>query len=113
MRVQETMALKEVQYDVDEWVSQFAIGKDGYFSPPEIILQLVEEVGELSREINNRYGPRTKKSPEDTADIRKELCDIMFAIICMANVHNIDLDKAWKEKMDKQYGRDKERFEKR
>ena len=77
----------------------------------EIIAQMVEDVGELAREINNRYGPRTKKSPQDTAEIEQELCDIIFAVICMANSHNIDLDEAWKNKMDKQYGRDKDRFE--
>lgn len=102
------MTLKQVQYDVHKWITQFKIE---YFKPMEIIAQMIEELGELSREINNRYGPRTKKSPEDTADIQKELCDILFAVICMANSHNIDLDEAWKEKMDKQYGRDQNRFE--
>lgn len=102
------MSIKDAQYDVHKWVQQFKIE---YFKPMEIIAQMMEEVGELAREINNRYGPRTKKSPADTADIEQELCDIMFAIICMANSHNIDLDEAWQKKIDKQYGRDKNRFE--
>ena len=39
--------------------------------------------------------------------------DIIFAIICLANSHNIDLDKVWKKHMDKLTGRDKDRFERK
>lgn len=99
-----------MQIEVDDWVSQFKVG---YFPPLAIIAQLSEECGELSREINNRYGPRTKKSPQDTAEIGDELADIMFAVICMANLHNINLEEVWKRKMDKQMRRDKERFERK
>lgn len=102
------MTIKQAQYDVHKWVQQFKVE---YFKPLEMLAQLVEEVGELSRELNNRYGPCTKKSPEDTADIEQELTDILFAVICMANSQDIDLDETWKKKMDKCYGRDKNRFE--
>lgn len=77
-----------------------------------IITQATEELGELAREINNRYGPRVKKSPEDSAEIGEEMCDLIFAMVCMANSHNLDLDEYWKKKMDKCYGRDKDRWEK-
>jgi NTP pyrophosphatase (non-canonical NTP hydrolase) len=101
--------LKEVQKEVDAWVSQYKIG---YFPPLAIIAQSTEELGELAREINNRYGPRIKKSPQDTADIGGEICDVIFAMICLANSQGIDLDEFWKKKMDKCYGRDKDRWEK-
>jgi len=105
------MGLKfSIQKDVHDWVSQFKIE---YFSPLAILAQMGEEYGELCREINNRYGPRTKKSPKDTADIGNELADILFAVACMANSHDLNLDEVWKRKMDKQYGRDKERFERK
>ena len=60
-----------------------------------------------------RYGPRVKKSHEDTADIGEEIVDLIFAMICMANSHNINLDEAWKVKMDKITGRDKDRWERK
>ena len=104
------MSLKDVQRDVDEWVKQFKVE---YFKPLEIMAALTEELGELSREINNRYGPRTKKSPKDTAEISDEISDIIFNLACLANSHNIDLDVSWKKKMDKQHGRDKDRFERK
>lgn len=102
------MSIKSAQYDVHKWVTQFKVE---YFKPLEMLAQMVEEVGELARELNNRYGPRTKKSPEDSADIEKELGDIMFTCCCIANYLEIDLDEAWEKKMNKQYGRDKNRFE--
>ena len=104
------MSLKDIQKDVDSWVNQFKIG---YFKPLEIMGTITEEVGELAKEINNRFGPRTKKSPEDTADISEEISDIIFNLTCMANSNGIDLDDSWKKKMDKQYGRDKDRFERK
>jgi len=104
------MTLKDVQIEVDKWIEQYKIG---YYPPLAIIAQAVEELGELSREINNRYGPRVKKSPEDSAEIGEEITDVIFAMICMANSHNINLDETMKKKMDKCYGRDNNRWEKK
>tara|TARA_Y100000310_G_scaffold331607_1_gene405460 strand:+ start:2452 stop:2766 length:315 start_codon:yes stop_codon:yes gene_type:complete len=103
------MSLKDAQKDVHDWVSQF---EDPYFPPLSIIAQLSEELGELSREINNRYGGRVKKSSENTKEIGDEIADVIFALNCLANSHDVDLDEAWKRKMDKCYGRDKDRYKK-
>lgn len=40
------MALREIQKEVDDWISQF---KMGYFKPLEILARMIEEVGEVSR----------------------------------------------------------------
>ncbi|MBU0959603.1 MAG: nucleotide pyrophosphohydrolase [Nanoarchaeota archaeon] len=104
------MSLIDIQKDVDAWVTQFKVE---YFKPLEMIAAMAEELGELSREVNNRYGPRTKKSHQDTADISQEISDMIFALVCLANLHNINLDESWKKKMDKQYGRDSNRFERK
>ncbi len=100
--------MKDIQRETDEWINQLKVG---YYKPLEILTQMIEEVGELARELNNRYGPRIKKSLEDTADIEQELIDIIFAVVCLANSHNIDLDEAWKKNVKKRYERDKNRFE--
>lgn len=104
------MTLVDIQKQVDAWIDQYKIG---YYSPLAIIAQTTEELGELAREINNRYGPRVKKSPEDTVDIAGEITDVIFAMICLANSHNINLDEAWEKRMEKCYGRDKDRWEKK
>ena len=105
------MTLKDLQTQVDEWISQF---KSGYWAPLSINAQISEEAGELSRELNDRYGGRVKKSSEDTKDIGKEICDVMFALICLANSHKINLDESWNKMMQERlYERDKNRYEKK
>jgi len=98
------------QKQVDEWVNQFKIG---YFKPLEILARLTEENGELARELNHRFGTKKKKDTEDTQDIENEIGDMIFTLCCLANSLNLDIDKGFSKTMDKCYGRDKDRFEKK
>jgi NTP pyrophosphatase (non-canonical NTP hydrolase) len=102
--------MKKIQKQVDEWVRQYKIG---YFKPLEILARLTEEVGELAREINHRFGPKKKKATEETKEIGDEIGDIIFTLTCLANSLHIDLDKSFKGVMDKLYKRDKDRWKKR
>jgi len=104
------MSLKQNQKQVDDWVKQLKIG---YFKPHEILARLAEEVGELAREINHLYGPKKKKGNEDPKEMADEMADIIFTLFCLANSKGIDLDEAFKKVMDKCYGRDKDRYEKK
>jgi len=104
------MALKKIQKQVDDWVKQYKIE---YFEPHEILARLAEEVGELAREINHLYGPKKKKATEDPKEMADEMADIIFTLACLANSKGIDLDKAFNKVMDKCYGRDKNRYEKK
>lgn len=104
------MSLKDVQDEVHAWVDQYKIG---YWKPHEILARLTEETGELAREINHRYGPKKKKSSEETGELADEMADIIFTLSCLANSLDINLDESFKRVMDKCYGRDKDRFEKK
>ena len=104
------MSLKDTQKQVDKWVSQY---KDSYWQPHEILARLIEETGELAREINHLYGPKKKKADEDTRDLGEEIADVIFTLCCLANSKGIDLDEVFKKTMKKCYGRDKDRFEKK
>lgn len=95
---------------VDGWAQQFKIP---YWQPLEIMARLTEEVGELAREINHSFGPKKKKATEDKKEIGEEMADIIFTLSCMANSLGIDLDEGFQKAMDKCYGRDKDRFEKK
>ncbi len=99
-----------MQKDVEGWVQQF---KYPYWPPLSILARVNEEVGELASELNDRYGGRVKKPTDDTKDVGEEIGDIIFALICLANSHNIDLDEVWKRVMDKCYGRDNKRYERK
>lgn len=104
------MTLKDIQKEVDDWVSQYKIG---YWKPHEILARLTEETGEVAREINHLFGPKKKKSSEDVKELGDEIGDIFFTLTCLANSLDIDLDKSFNRVMDKCYGRDDSRFEKK
>ena len=83
------MSFTEAQARVDAWISRF---EEGYFDPLTNMARLSEEVGELAREMNHRFGQKTKKKDEAEGDMAMEMADIMFVLICMANREGIDLE---------------------
>jgi len=102
------MELRGVQAEVDAWIGQW---KDGYWPPLANLARLVEEVGELSRELNHRYGPKTKKASEETADLALELGDILFVLAAIANQTGVDLEQAFAAVLTKLRSRDAQRWE--
>jgi NTP pyrophosphatase (non-canonical NTP hydrolase) len=102
-------SLKSMQEEVDRYISQF---KEGYFEPLAMMARMSEEVGELAREINHRYGPKPKKADEEDSSVELELGDIMFITICFANSLGIDLTKAHESVMHKFNTRDANRWTK-
>ena len=101
------MSLTEAQNRVDRWISQF---EEGYFDPLTNMARLAEETGELAREVNHRFGRKTKKQDEPEGDMAMEMADILFVIICMANREGIDLDEAFDRMMRKVETRDEKRW---
>ncbi len=101
------MSLTEAQNRVDRWISQF---EEGYFDPLTNMARLAEETGELAREVNHRFGRKTKKADEPEGDMAMEMADILFVIICMANREGIDLEDAFDRMMRKVETRDEKRW---
>ncbi|MCM1564959.1 MAG: nucleotide pyrophosphohydrolase [Dehalobacter sp. 4CP] len=101
------MDIKDWQKEVDNWISQF---EEGYWQPSSMMLRLIEEVGELAREVNHRYGEKPKKPSEQEGDLALEMADILFIIICMANSLQIDLEKSFEGMMEKYRLRDSNRW---
>jgi NTP pyrophosphatase (non-canonical NTP hydrolase) len=101
------MALSDAQHRVHTWISRF---EEGYFHPLTNLARLTEEVGELAREINHRFGQKTKKKEEPDGDLEMEIADIVFVLICIANREGIDLDAAFDRMMAKVETRDERRW---
>src|SRR6266487_5329573 len=106
-RSEDAMSFRDAQQAVDRWIGQY---KEGYFPPLTILARLTEEVGELAREINHRFGKKTKKAEEPEGSIAMELADILFVVICLANSLGIDLDDAFALMMRKVTSRDADRW---
>jgi NTP pyrophosphatase (non-canonical NTP hydrolase) len=104
------VAFREAQTAVDAWVRQY---KEGYFAPLSNLARLTEEVGELARELNHRFGDKPKRPDEAAGDLAVELADILFVVVCLANSQQIDLDAAWQGMLAKLSARDADRWTRR
>lgn len=102
--------LKEAQKEIDDWAHDFKLP---YWSPLSQFARLAEEVGELGRLLNHLYGDKPKKQEEARQELGKEMMDVIFTVMCLANAHKIDLDEEFKSTMDKIRTRDKDRFERK
>ena len=101
------MELKEAQARVDAWIGQF---EEGYWPPLSNLARLTEEVGELARLMNHRFGHKPKKESEPDQDLALELADILFVLLVIANEQGIDLDEALVRTLEKYRARDSERW---
>lgn len=101
------MTFEEAQQAVDAWIGQF---EEGYWPPLANLARLVEEVGELARDMNHRFGSKPRKADEPDQDLALELADILFVIIVIANQQGIELDVAFDRVMAKYRTRDHARW---
>ena len=103
----EELTLRAAQERVDAWISQF---EEGYWPPLSNLARLIEEVGELAREMNHRFGHKPKKPDEPDQDLAIELADILFVLLVIANEQGIDLEDALGRVLEKYRARDSDRW---
>lgn len=100
------MDLRSMQAEIDAWIQD----NGGYWPPLSQLARLTEELGELSRELNHRVGPKKKKASEADQELGEEMADVLFTLICLANQMDVDLDAAFARTMNKVVRRDSGRF---
>lgn len=61
----------------------------------------MEEVGELVREVNYVYGEKSKKVLELDNLVVEEFGDVLFVMMIMVNLLNIDLIDVFEKNMEK------------
>ena len=101
------LTLREAQARVDAWISQF---EEGYWPPLSNLARLVEEVGELAREMSHRFGHKPKRPDEPEQDLAIELADVLFVLLVIANEQGIDLGVALGRVLEKYRTRDVDRW---
>ena len=99
--------LQQIQDAVDQWIGQW---EEGYWPPLANLARLVEEVGELSRELNASHGSKPKKPGAPEGSVAEELGDIVFVIACLANQLDVDLSDALAQTLHKYDVRDADRW---
>ena len=82
--------LPQMQAFLDTWIKQ----RGQYWSPLSQFARLAEEVGELGRELNFRFGEKPRAAKDAVGTITDELGDVLFIVILLANYLGIDLASA-------------------
>lgn len=90
--------MRRYQEEID---ALFRERKWQYWEPFSINGRLYEELGELSREINHRYGDKKKRAEEAIGDIEEEIGDVLYTVVCLANRERYDL--AWVDRVKRDY----------
>jgi len=101
------ISLKEFQKRIEDWI----VHHGGYWPPLSMLSAIVEEVGELAKEINHLEGFKPKQSGEITRNLGEELADVIFALICLANSYKIDISYELEAVIKKYTIRDSKRFD--
>lgn len=86
--------IKDYQTYISRMVKLRGFDKE---SLPEIMLLMVEEVGELAKVVRKAHGLHVDpKSVESSAE--EELADIFIYLLDLANNLDVDLEKAFRQK---------------
>jgi len=104
------MKIKELQENVDEWITTIGVR---YFTELTNMAILTEEVGELARVMSRTYGEQSFKK-EITPNQQKEMlademADVLWVLTCLANQTGVDLTAAVKKNIMKKTNRDSQR----
>ncbi len=91
------MELKELQKKSDEIIDKMDEKFKCKHCVNHTFLHLIEEIGEIAREINK---PNIRNKDIDKEELGKELADVMIFVLRLANLHDIDLEESIKEKIN-------------
>ena len=90
-------SLADLQARLDAWIKQ----RGRYWTPLSQYARLAEEVGELGRELNFRYGDKPRAVKDTDGTIADELGDVLFVTILLANDLGIDLQATLLKTLEK------------
>jgi NTP pyrophosphatase (non-canonical NTP hydrolase) len=100
------MDLTKLAAEIDVFINNHG----GYWEPAWLLSAITEEVGELSRAMQVFAGIREKgissNSPALIQDIEEESGDLLFALLCLTNYFDINLEKALLNTLKKYKRRD-------
>ena len=91
----------QAQRHVDAWIRDHG----GYWSDLSQYVRLVEEVGELGRELNHRFGDKPRRDKDLPGSVMDELGDVFFIVLLLANSLGVDLERALTQTLRKYEGR--------
>lgn len=100
------MTIQEAQQKVDEWIKTTGVR---YFSELTNMAILAEEVGEVARLMSRLYGDQSFKESDKAKELKDELADVLWVLICIANQTGVNLTEALQKNFEKKNIRDADR----
>ncbi len=100
------MEIKEAQEKVDKRIQKLG----GYWQPLSMLARITEEMGELARAINIKHGEKKSKYSGDGREVEKELADVEFTLLAIANRCGVNLENALEKKMKEDSEIDKQTY---
>ncbi|NQV09413.1 hypothetical protein HQ529_06185 [Candidatus Woesearchaeota archaeon] len=94
------MAFRQLQDLVFNYTKEF---KPQYWPSLDISARLEQEMGELSKVLNIKYGQKREKPDEEVNTIEEEMADVLFTLCCLADSHELSIDLFINELMNKEY----------
>ncbi len=96
------MEIKDAQKKVDDLIQHYG----GYWEPLSMLARLVEEVGELSRVVNIKFGGKKSKYKGDgDKAIGEEISDVLFTTLALSNALNVEASEELESKIEKDYAK--------
>jgi NTP pyrophosphatase (non-canonical NTP hydrolase) len=93
------MEIAQFQAAVEAWIAEHG----GYWTPPENLGRLIEEVGEIARHVNAQAG--RKALAPDAEPVSGEIGDALFVLAALAAQLGTSLPEAAQAVLRKQGGR--------
>ena len=98
--------------NISSHVDKFINSRGGYWDPPWLLAALIEELGELSKIMQLKEGIRLEDDSVDKNTLKElieeESGDILFALICLTNYYDINLEIAVINTLNKYESRENE-----
>ncbi|MCH7534590.1 MAG: nucleotide pyrophosphohydrolase [Bacteroidetes bacterium] len=102
------MKIAEAQTQVDEWIKTYGVR---YYDELTNMAILTEEVGEVARIMSREFGEQSFKKSDEDRELSKELADVLFVLICIANQTGVDLETALQDNLRRKAERDQQRHQ--
>ena len=95
------MELNELAIKVNDFIQT----QGGYWDPAWMLAALTEELGELSRSLQVFHSVRDKSTSQRSevtlSNVEEECGDLIFALLCLTNSLNINLEKTLLNSLEK------------
>jgi len=92
------MDLKQFQNEVKELFDKISEKRNVRQAKEDLFIHLIEEIGELARQITNE---KIRREKFDLENLKEEIADSIIFLTLLASQYNIDLPETLKKDIEK------------